>query len=118
MNRQIKFRGKSLNTGAWVYGDLQHKGKRTFVEYEVAPETVGQYTGMNDKHGEYIYEGDIVLCKFGYCGNPRMFAHEDKVVVKWGRAAYDSLNSSDIYEYEIIGNIYDNPELLKPNENE
>lgn len=38
--RTIKFRGKSLNTGMWVYGDLQCKGKRAFIEYEVDPVTV------------------------------------------------------------------------------
>lgn len=43
--RIIKFRGKSLNTKMWVYGDLNHRGKRTFIEYEVDCKTIGQFIG-------------------------------------------------------------------------
>lgn len=49
--RIIKFRGKSLNTKMWVYGDLNHRGKRTFIEYEVDCKTIGQFIGKTDKEG-------------------------------------------------------------------
>ena len=62
--REVKFRGKSLNTGMWVYGDLQHKGKRAFIEYEVDPATVGEYTGFQDKNTIEVYEGDVLTDKF------------------------------------------------------
>ena len=56
--RIIKFRGKSLNTKMWVYGDLNHRGKRTFIEYEVDCKTIGQFIGKTDKEGTEIYEHD------------------------------------------------------------
>lgn len=66
--REVKFRGKSLNTGMWVYGDLQHKGKRAFIEYEVDPATIGQHTGFTDKNAREVYEGDVLTDKFESIG--------------------------------------------------
>ena len=68
--REIKFRGKRLDNGEWIEGDLLRMNDHWFIfpdpapegidKYEVDPATVGQYTGLKDEHGKEIYEG-------GYC---------------------------------------------------
>lgn len=62
----IKFRGKSLNTGNWVFGDLRQSGKRKFVEYEVNPDTVGQFVGLWDNNGKEVYEHDYISINLKY----------------------------------------------------
>ena len=127
MEREIKFRGKSIDTGEWIYGNLQVPGKPG-VEYfmwdeelyqrAVYPETVGQYTGLKDKYGKEIYERDIVtigLCTALVTWNEELatfalqFDFEDKV----GRK---SLGEWD--DTIVISNIHDNPELMKGGSNE
>jgi uncharacterized phage protein (TIGR01671 family) len=129
--RVIKFRGKSLNTGLWVYGDLTQRGKRMFIEYEVNPETIGQFIGLFDKNGQEIYEGDIVrkITKSGYPDNfvgeivfrnglfgfknDNQYGLPVSIIVKSSKWVDGNASGTSTYEYEVIGNIYDDTELLK-----
>ena len=126
--REILFRGKRIDNGEWLFGDLRHifHGEyRTHIVdnsnglnngvcgLEVASSTVGQFTGLTDRNGVKIFEGDIVRhedavsyivwnpdnlrFEFAYKGNFRESIRA-KLVTVWG--------------IEDLGNIYDNPELL------
>ena len=133
--RTIKFRGKSILTDEWFYGDLVHSAdkKRTAIlvndkdsydECEVDTETVGQFTGLMAKNGKEIYEGDVIGCH-----NPRI-KHLIFYNEKQGRfmAALNGDIENDFVgvcglddsrwtgSKEVIGNIYDNPGLLKGGE--
>ena len=138
--REIKFRGKRIDTGEWVYGDLIHRQIggvthsviRTIKDIvglyeliEVIPETVGQYTGLKDMNGVEVYEGDIVAFEDSDGG----YEYQD-LVINAGIVAYGELGfyftnrvaveMDDFYikdgrcdDVEVIGNIHDNPELLE-----
>jgi uncharacterized phage protein (TIGR01671 family) len=126
MMREILFRGKTL-LGKWIEGDLLQYlgcGKVNIAQnykgaggQEVIPETVGQYTGLTDKNGKKIFEGDIVTNHKGdigrvtwyeeYCAFMIYSITENKVY--W-------LFDNDFSLIEIIGNIHNNPELLKGGE--
>ena len=128
--RTIKFRGKLKSNGNWEYGDLLHDNFDACYIYpievgnlyknnEVIPETIGQFTGLYDCEGNEIFEGDIL--RFG---NSQSGVCE----VKWNEhiAAFcirfyfkDEIGSRPLgggVEFAIIGNIHDNPELLKGGE--
>jgi uncharacterized phage protein (TIGR01671 family) len=126
--REILFRGKRYN-GAWLAGDLlANKYERPNICpigdvncYPVIPETVGQYTGMKDKNGEKIFEGDIVkystTCEIFTVAWHGSFA--EFVISKPNKATRGSKDMYLVNRYcEVIGNIYDNPELLEGEENE
>lgn len=141
--REILFRGKRTH-GTWVYGSLlvYEDGSTDIAspcwhdmldKYHVNKDTIGQYTGLKDKNGTKIFEGDIVLAKeddevykfevkFGKCGGTKnvdfdvgyMGFYFDYIT---GIADYslrkDPIYWINAYECEVVGNIYDNPELLK-----
>ena len=111
MKREIKFRGKGSD-GKWYHGNslINTKTGCSIVDfddnyYNVYSETVGQFTGLHDKNGKKIYEGDIV--KTGRV-NQYVFFSKGNFVLELG----DYL--SDCYKnIEVVGNIHDNKELLK-----
>ena len=136
--REILFRGKRTDNGTWAYGYLFCIWERTYLCWgttndvpnmkEVIPETVGQYTGLTDKNGKKIFEGDIVKCtdtindfefnavvEFGNPNGEYNWGYQLKFI-SGEDSNFDILCWVDMEEtgayIEIIGNIHDNPELL------
>lgn len=121
--RQIIFRGKRIDNGEWTEGYFFKSWDRVFLLWgmtgdnpnmvEVIPETVGQFTGLCDKNGKKIFEGDIVKClslEYGYV-NKEVYYSEDK-------AKFALHNCGTDYEFdeyinvEVVGDIHDDAELL------
>lgn len=154
--RTIKFRGKRYGDGDWVYGNLYQGTKEgeqysiilddagyhippqddrdlaiAFAENEVnvvLPGTVGQFTGLCDKNGKDIYEGDIVARECRYYGTRRLPSYS---FLKFGEVRFQQCDCRFVMSFsdceldlcnhyaadiEVAGNIYDNPELMKQNE--
>ena len=131
--RTIKFRGKSILTDEWFYGDLVHSAdkKRTAIlvndkdsydECEVDPETVGQFTGLIDKNGAEIYEGDIVKWSNGKLYTVKFLDGMFYASIEecnegiFGGFTLHALTDYEDRVCEIVGNIHDNTELLKGGE--
>lgn len=128
--REILFRGKQIDTGAWVEGAFCMKDcddpfgklvdRPSIIKYEpphdgywfrVDPETVGQYTGLTDKNGQKIFEGDIIsglgntyVCRWDE-GNVEFTVFDGKESFGLAYTAYPCM--------EVVGNIHDNPKLLE-----
>lgn len=139
MNRTIKFRAKRIDNNKWTYGGLIQaddyciidQGNELYVERDYNfrgdthffqlsgvmcdEKTIGQFTGLLDKNGKEIYEGDILL--MGEDEGVRIY---NKVGVKDGCFGYIGEYSGELLPFcnynvmeEIVGNIYDNPDLIK-----
>ena len=133
--REILFRGKRIDNGEWVYGGYLPKSQMICTEetkpnsteyrdYFIIPETVGQDTGLTDKNGKKIFEGDLLLSN----GNlvwlvsfeNGAFVCKDECLKTYfnfyEHSDYDTKTgtfNSYISKYEVIGNIHDNPDTLK-----
>lgn len=127
MNREIKFRGKRVDNGQWVYGGLvQHSGRteilvahsQNLLDYDlnvVQPETVGQYTGLKDNDGKEIYEGDFVQhISWDYPFEVIFDDEKARFVCKMKSSLTQFIDHKNI---SIVGNIHDNPELIKQQQN-
>ena len=145
MAREIKFRGKNSKTKQWVYGDLLHVGNGFIITTNselgeplpdgdiglaysldeiavVIPETVGQFTGLLDKSGKEIYEGDIIFSKKCDC---RAILHKVEYNVDNAMFVAKPIQGWDFdfcqirkdwidkYGKEVIGNVFDNPEPME-----
>ena len=118
MNREIKFRGKQSFDNKWIHGSLLKDKKKYYITndygdtfYAVIPETIGQFTGLYDKNGVEIYEGDVL----------NNTAVNFKFIVKFENTKYilqkleypdDALDMNDYFHriptmFEVIGNIYE-----------
>ena len=144
--REVIFRGKRTDNGEWVYGyytkaryflnkkemhiifepDVETFPHCEFTGYEeVIPETVGQYTGLTDKNGTKIFEGDI--CRFKRFNDVHVgeivfnvttasfIMWYQSIVGAYGEKATHQMLLSVCDDIEVIGNIHDNPELLQKN---
>lgn len=146
--REIKFRGKHIDNGEWLYGNLVElrnpfnpnyapacfimpkeaniAAPDSIAEQEVVdPDTVGQFTGLLDKNGEEIYEGDVIESD-GWSGARHYVGYRKKdakfVAFIIGTTPQDYCSVFqhwiDDYDKKVIGNIHDNPEILSNDEHD
>ena len=130
MNREIKFRGKRIDNGEWVYGDLLQPTEICDIyeiancesidgtRYEVIPETIGQFTGLYDNTKKEIYEGDIVKIEYTDFKFKGVVKYDETylayVIISTNtiKHEFENLGNYLDYDIEVIGNVTDKPELL------
>ena len=124
--REILFKAKTIN-GNWVNGLLANKNDKWYISnkagspfaYDVRPETICQFTGLTTKNGKRIWENDILMAHLDE-SYPEDATYE---TVEWGVAGWVTheancidrqyLDEFDLEHFEVVGNIFDNPELLQ-----
>lgn len=131
--KEILFRGKRKSDGKWIEGDLSRcvvvgenhicriEDNLSTTTHRIDPETVCQYTGLTDKSGRKIFEGDVVkTSQYGVDdGKGHNFAGFDMFSVEFSDGSFCLKNKWRRFnlrpqrDFEIIGNIFDNPELIK-----
>jgi uncharacterized phage protein (TIGR01671 family) len=134
--REIEFRGKREDNGKWIYGNIRHdkfKSHENYYisyldytnlrQYRVDSDTVGQYTGLTDSKGNKVFEGDIVDFTFFYYGETEIDEHKRGVIAFENYSLVFKVSETEKYYFselsfdsesdiEVIGNKWDNPELL------
>ena len=145
--REILFRGKRTDNGKWVCGCLFEIWDETYILWgttndvpnmiEVIPETVGQYTGLTDKNGTRIFEGDLLngfeypflhdnahnyfaeVVWFDDCPAFGLYTHKNPLSAVRGisEGNCELIEDFDSSQWEVIGNIHNNPELLEVGNN-
>lgn len=118
--RTIKFRGKRIDDGKWIYGylagtdSINNIDEVAYPNEDVAPETIGQFTGMLDKNGKEIYEGDIVR----YYDDIEDELVSSHVIYHKESCSFcaaptklcgDYIGITAYWQFEVIGNIHDKP---------
>ena len=127
--REIVFRGKHSEKSRWDYGDLYMDHGRTYiasrdmmhgvrVHGEVIPDTVGQFTGLIDKNGKPIFEGDIIklrllAAKMEWKGVCEYRNGAFGLAWQYAGQRYSTFAGTCNAEYEVLGNIHDNPEMME-----
>ena len=123
--REILFKAKTIN-GNWVNGLLANKNDKWYISnkagipfaYDVRPETICQFTGLYDKNWNRIWENDILMAHLDEY-YPEDVTYE---TVEWGVAGWvtheagtdrECLDEFDTEHFEVVGNVFDNPELLQ-----
>ena len=130
--REILFRGKRIDNGKWIYGWVFGEKAKSIIELDkgyigkegvesyytsvVTPETVGQYTGLDDKNGMKIFEGDILYHPIQ--GKRKVYYPFSEKVSSYGLRMIEgkvrmASTLSDGFLYEVIGNIHDNVEQME-----
>ena len=121
--REILFKAKRKDNGKWVEGDaihepigmsIRHEKNGMSVRVPVDPDTLCQYTGLTDKNGQKIWENDIVRNEEGDIGVVQWFEERAAFMI-WNKTknCVCYLAENDFSKIEIVGNEFDNPELLE-----
>jgi uncharacterized phage protein (TIGR01671 family) len=121
--REIKFRGKRQKNGEWIYGSYISRGHHNYLydliiddknrKKAVMMKTVGQYTGLKDKNGKEIYEGDFIKAEWGIGNADYRIVGEDGLPEFYHWFIEYCFEEDNL---EVIGNKYENPELIENEE--